>query len=193
MMELKLNWIDNYNELLDVAKKTGKPVLLFFHSVNCTGCKAMLEKTLPDKNVIEYTGHRFALGMFEWSEPKSKDLVKKYGVEWTPTFIVADPDGNEVYRFVGYLPPRDFIAQLTLGLGKYALRKEDFDQADRCFEKIVKNDPKTEAAPEAAYYCGVAEYQKTQDPKKLKAAYEYLTKNYPDTDWAKKSIVWKDF
>ena len=56
--------------------------------------------------------------MFEWSEPKSKDLVKKYGIEWTPTFLVADPDGNEVYRFVGYLPPEDFIAQLTLGLGK---------------------------------------------------------------------------
>lgn len=193
MMEQKLNWMNDYNEVLDVAKKAGKPALLFFHSVHCTGCKAMLEKTLPDKSVIDFTGKQFVLGMFEWSEPKSKDLVKKYGIEWTPTFLVADKDGNEVYRFVGYLPAQDFIAQLTLGLGKYALRKEDYDQADKCFEKIVKNNSKTEAAPEAAYYCGVAEYQKTQDPKKLKAAYEYLAKNYADSDWAKKATVWKDF
>src|SRR5512138_3978368 len=162
MMELKLNWMNDYGEVLDVSRKTGKPALLFLHSVHCTGCKAMLEKTLPERNVIEYMGHRFALGMFEWSEPKGKDLVKKYGVEWTPTFLIADPDGNEVYRFVGYLPPQDFIAQLTLGLGKYALRKEDYAQADKCFEKIVKNDPQTEAAPEAAYYCGVAEYRQSK-------------------------------
>lgn len=193
MMELKLNWMKDYSEVLDVAKKTGKPALLFLHSVHCTGCKAMIEKVLPDNDVIQYMGHRFALGMFEWSEPAGKELVKRYGVEWTPTFLITDPDGNEAYRFVGYLPKNDFIAQLTLGLGKYALKKEDYDQADRCFEKILKNDPQTEAAPEAAYYCGVAEYQKTKDPKKLKEAYEYLTKNYPDTDWAKKSVVWKDF
>jgi thioredoxin-related protein len=193
MMELKLNWMKDINEVLDVAKKTGKPALLFFHSEHCTGCTAMIEKTFPNKDVIEYVGHRFAPGAFEWDKPGSRDLVKKYGIEWTPTFLVADPDGNEVYRFVGYLPPQDFIAQLTLGLGKYALRKEDYDQADKCFESVAKKYPKTEAAPEGVYYCGVAEYQKTKDPKRLKAAYEFLTKNYADSDWAKKAIVWKDF
>ncbi len=193
MMEQKLNWMGDYAEVLDVARKTGKPALLFFHSVHCTGCKAMLEKTLPDPGVIDFVGRRFTPGMFEWSEPKSKDLVKRYGVEWTPTFIVADQAGNEAYRFVGYLPPQDYIAQLTLGLGKVALRKEDYEQADKCFENVAKKYPQTEAAPEAVYYCGVAEYQKTKDPKKLKAAYETLMKNYQDSDWAKKSIVWKDF
>ena len=193
MMELKLNWMNDYGEVLDVAKKTGKPALLFLHSVHCTGCKAMLEKTLPEKEVVEYAGKRFALGMFEWSEPKGKELVKKYGIEWTPTFLIADGDGNEVYRFVGYLPKQDFIAQLTLGLGKFALRKENYDQADKCFESVAKNYPKTEAAPEGVYYCGVAEYQKTRDPKMLKAAYDTLMKYYPDSDWAKKATVWKDF
>ncbi len=130
--------------------------------------------------------------MFEWSEPKSKDLVKKYGIEWTPTFLVADKDGNEVYRFVGYLRHR-LHRPVEAGTGQVALRKEDYDQADKCFENVVKTHPRTEAAPESVYYCGVAEYQKTQDPKKLKAAYDMLMKYYPDSDWAKKATVWKDF
>jgi hypothetical protein len=32
--------------------------------------------------------------------------------------IVADSDGTERYRFEGYLPAEDFVAQLALGIGK---------------------------------------------------------------------------
>jgi thioredoxin-related protein len=193
MMELKLNWIGDYDELLRVARKTGKPMLVFFHSVHCSGCKAMIGKTLPDRDVVQHAGKRFALGMFEWSEPKSKDLAKKYGIEWTPTFIIANQDGIEAYRFVGYLPPHDFLAQLMLGEGMVGLRKDDFDRAFKCFERVSLTYPDSEAAPQAAYYAGVAQYKRTQDPKMLKKAYDFLSKNRPESDWAKKATVWKDF
>ncbi|WP_048198786.1 thioredoxin fold domain-containing protein [Methanocella arvoryzae] len=190
MMEQKLNWMEKYDEVQDVARKTGKPILLFFHSHHCSGCKMMIEKTLPTRDVVLHAGHRFALGMFEISEPGNKDLVKKYNVEWTPTFIIADKDGSEAYRFVGYLPPKDFRAQLILGEGKVSMRNEDYDKAISCFETIDKKYPETEAAPEAAYYTGVAQYKKTNDAKMLKNAHIYLSRKYPESDWAKKAFAW---
>jgi hypothetical protein len=39
---------------------------------------------------------------------------ERFGAQWTPTVIVADPDGTERYRFEGYLPAEDFLAQLGL-------------------------------------------------------------------------------
>lgn len=190
MMEHKQNWIGNYAEVQDVMKNTGKPGLLFFHSVHCSGCKAMIEKTLPDKDVLDHTGKRFAMGMFEISDPKSKDIVNKYGIEWTPTFIITDNAGNEAYRFVGYLPPRDYRAQLTLGEGKVAMKKEDFDKAARCFDLVNARYPESEAAPEAAYYSGVARYKKTQDAKELKASYTLMSNKYPKSEWTKKASAW---
>jgi thioredoxin-related protein len=35
---------------------------------------------------------------------------ERFGVQWTPTVMIADPDGTERYRFEGYLPPEDFLA-----------------------------------------------------------------------------------
>jgi len=42
---------------------------------------------------------------------KNKALVKRYAVKWTPTIILLDSEGDEHHRFVGYLPPEDFIAR----------------------------------------------------------------------------------
>ena len=32
--------------------------------------------------------------------------------------IIADSDGTERYRYEGYLPPEDLVAQLALGSGR---------------------------------------------------------------------------
>jgi thioredoxin-related protein len=190
MMEQKLNWMENYGEAQDVARKTGKPMLMFFHSRHCSGCKMMIEKTLPKTDVVMHAGKRFALGMFEIEEQRNKDLAQKYDIEWTPTFIIADHNGNEAYRFVGYLPPKDFIAQLILGEGKVSMRKEDYDKAYKCFEAVEKKYRGTEAAPEAVYYSGVARYKMTNDANMLKNAHIYLSRNYPESDWAKEAFAW---
>jgi len=116
--------------------------------------------------------------------------VNKYGIEWTPTFIITDNSGNEAYRFVGYLPPRDYRAQLTLGEGKVAMKKEDYDKAARCFDLVNARYPESEAAPEAAYYSGVARYKKTQDAKELKASYTLMSNKYPKSEWTKKASAW---
>ena len=121
---------------------------------------------------------------------KNKALVKRYAVKWTPTIIILDSDGDEHHRFVGYLPPEDFIAQIVLGKGKVEFDLDRFEQAMQCFQEILVRYPKTDAAPEAQYYLGVAKYKASHDPKELKLGLEVLQRDYPNSEWTKKAQVY---
>jgi tetratricopeptide (TPR) repeat protein len=117
-------------------------------------------------------------------------MVKRYSVKWTPTIIILEAEGDEHHRFIGFLQPEDFIAQMTLGKGKLAFNLDNFDQAIQCFQEILVGYPKTDAAPEAQYYLGVSKYKASHDPKELKLGLEALQRNYPQSEWTKKAQVY---
>ena len=117
-------------------------------------------------------------------------MVKRYGVKWTPTIIILDADGDEHHRFVGFLPPEDFIAQIILGKGKVEFDLDHFEQAIQCFQEILVRYPKADAAPEAQYYPAVAKYKASHDAKELKLGGEALQRDYPQSEWAKKAQVY---
>jgi tetratricopeptide (TPR) repeat protein len=119
-----------------------------------------------------------------------KKLGERYGVQWTPTILVVDPSGAERHRIEGFLPADEFLAQLTLGLGKSAFARQQFGEAERWFREAVERYPETDAAPEALYWAGVALYKKTNDPSALGQTGEALRRQYPDSVWAKKASVW---
>ena len=116
-------------------------------------------------------------------------MVNRFGVRWTPTIIFLDVNGNEHHRFIGYLPPEDFIAQLILGKGKVEFNRDDFEKAMQCFQEILVRFPQADASPEAQYFLGVAKYKASHDPKELKNGWEALERDYPNSEWAKKARV----
>ncbi len=190
MMQEPLKWGGDARKAMEEAKRAKKLVLLFFHSRHCSGCQATIAKTLPDPNVSKLIDRMFVPAMFETGEAASQELMKKYNVEWTPTFIVADDSGNEIYRWVGYLPQADFCAELLFADGKAALRNKDWDRADKCFSSVVERFPESDVAPEALYYSGVARYEKTHDATRLVETNKMLQARYPRSSWAKKASVW---
>jgi len=117
--------------------------------------------------------------------------VKRYAVKWTPTIIVLDSDGEEYHRFVGYLPPEDFIAQILLGKANAEFKLDHFEQAMQGFQEILVRFPnKADVAPEAQYYLGVSKYKASHDPKELKSGLEILQRDYPNSEWTKKAQVY---
>lgn len=190
MMHEPLRWGSDAQKALDEAKRTGKLALLFFHSNQCSGCKATIAKTLPDPKVATFIDRMFAPAMFEVSDPRSQDLMKRYNFEWTPTFIATDASGNEVYRWVGYLPPGDFCAEMLFAEGRAAFKNKDWDRSEKCYGAVVNRFPDSEVAPEALYYTGVARYEKTHDATNLADANKKLQAKYPRSSWAKKASVW---
>jgi tetratricopeptide (TPR) repeat protein len=121
---------------------------------------------------------------------KNKVLVKRYGIKWTPTIVILDSDGDEHYRFIGFLSPQDFIGQTILGRGKAQFNLDNFEQAIQCFQEILVQYPKTDAAPEAQYLLGVSKYKASHDPKELKLGLEVLQRDYPNSEWTKKAQVY---
>jgi tetratricopeptide (TPR) repeat protein len=111
-------------------------------------------------------------------------------VKWTPTLIILDLDGNEHHRFVGFLPPEDFIAQIILGKGKVEFDLDRFEQAMQCFQEMLVRYPKADAAPEAQYYLGVTKYKASHNAKELRLGWEALQRDYPNSEWAKKAQVY---
>jgi TolA-binding protein len=114
----------------------------------------------------------------------------RFGVNWTPTILILDPDGKEQHRIEGFLPADDFLAQLQLGLAHAALRAGRFDEAERGFRQIVEQLPNTEAAAEAQYWAGVARYKASGNAEALKDTALAFRQRYPDTSWAKKASIW---
>src|SRR5207245_11796157 len=87
------------------------------------------------------------------------DTFKRFGVQWTPTLLTLDSSGVERYRFEGFLPVTDFLAQLALGLGHTAFAHEQWREAEERFRSIVRDFPVTDAGPEALYWAGVSRYK----------------------------------
>jgi len=117
------------------------------------------------------------------------DTFKRFGVQWTPTLLTLDSDGVERYRFEGFLPANDFLAQLALGLAHTAFAHEQWREAEGRFRSIVQDFPETDAAPEALYWAGVSRY-KGGDPAALADTAKQFQSSYATTSWAKKASVW---
>ena len=115
---------------------------------------------------------------------------ERFGTQWTPTIIVADPGGTERYRFEGYLPAEEFLPQLQLGLAKVAFANNDFAKAEQLYQDIVARFPNSAAAPEALYWAGVSKYKGTQDARALNDTALAFQSRYGDSQWAKKASVW---
>ncbi len=152
-----------------------------------------LLQVYPDERVERFVIENFVPARVSVREQQEtwKRLSERYGLHWTPTILILDPSGVERHRIEGFLPADEFVAQLLLGLGKSAFERQHFGEAERRFREVVERFPNTEAAPEAAYWAGVARYKATNDASALAQTAEEFTRRYQDSVWAKKASVWR--
>jgi tetratricopeptide (TPR) repeat protein len=147
----------------------------------------------PDERVAHLINQNFIPARVHVREQPEdyQRFGKRFGAQWTPTLLVIDPEGTERHRIEGFLPAEDLMAQLLLGLGHSAFARERWDEAERRFREVVERFPKSDAAPEALYWAGVARYKGKGDAKALAETGREFTKRYQDSSWAKKASVWK--
>jgi tetratricopeptide (TPR) repeat protein len=143
--------------------------------------------TYPDSRVAQFVqGHFLAVRVKVKEEP---DLGKDYLVSWTPNVVVLDENGAVHYRVEGYLPPDEFIAHLSLGLGKYWLNRKQFAQAAERFDEVAARHHGTNAGAEALYWLGVAQYKQSHDPAQLRPSWQRLANEYPDSEWTRRARI----
>jgi hypothetical protein len=120
-----------------------------------------------------------------WEKPT--ELMQRFGIKWTPTFLVLDAGGKEHHRFVGYVPVDDLFANLGLGKAKVLFDSDRLEEAMAQFQTVIDRHPEAGATPEAVFLLGVAGYKHTHDPKELRRAYENLKARYPQSEWARRA------
>lgn len=101
-----------------------------------------------------------------------------------------DPEGVERFRIEGYLPKPEFRAALELGLARLAFKLKKWTEAEREYGHVVERYPDSSVAPEALYWTGVSQYQRTHDPKILTQTGKALSEKYPESIWTRKASVW---
>jgi tetratricopeptide (TPR) repeat protein len=121
----------------------------------------------------------------------AKPLSSEFNIKWTPTLIVLDPDGKERHRIVGFVSADELIPSLLLGMGKSYFEQDRFSEALSSIEKLLREYPKSSAAPEGIYLRGVCLYKSTNNPKPLKEAYEQLKDQYPESEWTKRAYPYR--
>ncbi len=188
-MQSRINWAKSFDDALKQIRGTDKLLFIFFHHPECGGCKKTEEITFKDPGVAGLINSSFSPLSLLVTE--AQDLTARYNVEWTPTFVIADENGRELERWVGYLPPEDFISQIYLAEGLAEFHMNRFHEAEAAFEWIIDNHPDSEVAPEARYYMGVAFYKESGDPEHLERTWEAMHKRYPGNYWTKKASAWE--
>src|SRR5262245_5411562 len=143
--------------------------------------------TYPDPRVAQFIAGHFVPAKVRVKE--SPRLVEEYLVGWTPNVVVADDQGKVHYRVEGYLPPEEFLAHLSLGVGKYWLNRKQFDRARGRFDEVARRHARTDAGAEALYWLGVAQYKQSHDPAQLRPSWQRLAQEYPGSEWAQRTRI----
>ncbi len=123
----------------------------------------------------------------------SKPIIERYNQVWTPTLMLLSPGGDVYHEWNGYLPPKPFLAQLFLGLGKAALKEQRFNEAVKHFRSVAARHADDPAAAEALYWAAVAGYKGSGNSEDLMDGWAKLRERYPESEWrTKQSFVEQD-
>ncbi len=151
--------------------------------------------TYPDESVIATINDNFVpfkLNMLE-RHPDYKDACAGGRVMWGPTLIIADARGSEIRRWVGWLPPNSFVAELGFCSALAQFNRGKFAEALGGFAAIVDEGTGTEIHPEALYWKGVAGFMAGKsDWNALRESWGRLVADYPGNRFATHASVIED-
>jgi thioredoxin-related protein len=111
------------------AAKEGKRLMLYFGQDGCPYCKQLMEVNFRQARIVDRMRKSFvavALNIWgdreiTWTDGRAmseKQLTAALKVQFTPTLLFLDEQGEVALRVNGYLPPERFEAALDYVAGK---------------------------------------------------------------------------
>ena len=111
------------------------------------------------------------------------EVVARFRQVWTPDLRILDADGFELYRWNGYLPPSEYVAQLLAGRAHALLRLGDDAAASEAYQDVLRRFPTSFVAAEAGYFAAVAAYRGSGDAPDLIDNWQGLQARHPSSEW----------
>ncbi len=174
----------------------------------------MDKETYPDERVVVLSQEV----VFTKVNGKEDTLLyKKYSIAGFPTALIANPDGSEIDRIVGYYPAEEFSTTvkdylagrntlsdlerqseekpddliLTFRIGDKYLGKAEYDKAEAAFSKVLDQDKGNETgrADTAAHYLGYIAYRQKNYQEAIER-FAAASKMFPESPWVEENDIY---
>lgn len=106
------NWHTDYDKAMAAAAENGQMVFAeFANTYNCPHCIRFRQQVLASDDFQDYTENHLVLLLVDHPtkdnisaelRQQNRRLFQKFNVRGTPTIVLLDSDGNELFRNVGY-------------------------------------------------------------------------------------------
>lgn len=111
------------------ATQAGKHVMLYFYQDGCPYCAKLIKENFGREDIASFTQANFdTIALNIWGDRElmdtgglsttEKQFAKELGVQFTPTLLILDEQGDVAVRMNGLYPPDKFLRALQWGADK---------------------------------------------------------------------------
>jgi thiol:disulfide interchange protein len=108
----KIAWQPTFEKAQQIAKSSGKLIMIDFYTDWCGACKWMDANTYTNNAVIKESSNMVNVKV---NAEKRTDLAQKYGIRAYPTLVWVDSSGEVVHKIEG-APQADMMVELIQGV-----------------------------------------------------------------------------
>ena len=182
----QIPWGTNLKQAQQARAALDKPILVdFFASTGCDECLAMQSVTYAHPQVAGFINQCCVpVRLCARDHPRAVD---DFLIAWTPQVVLADSRNRVHFRIEGWLPPIEFLGQLSLGVGKFLLNMGRYAQAAHRFREVCRRHAASDSAAQALYWLGVARYKLCNDSATIRSSWDELAMSYPNSTWSKRT------
>lgn len=118
-----IDWVEDYEAGIKLAKQQNKPVLLAFYKLNTRYSTDTWQNTYNNPDVKKFVEANFIPILIDVD--KQPEIAKRYHIGYYPTHYIKQPDSDELFGpMLGYDPPALFIKKVKNLLKKMELSGE---------------------------------------------------------------------
>jgi hypothetical protein len=185
---MPITWHSNGQipEAIARAAELRQPLFVDFWDPTCSGCAKLLAVTYQDESVQSFLKRSFICVKYNTSRPDEhfRRLNSAFAHLWHPDLVVFDHHLKETRRVIGYLPPAELIAQLSIGAALVHLYQRRPDAALGILQGIAGGSVSEDVLAEALYWAGVAAYRVSKNFEDLTQRWNAIAQRYPSSSWA---------
>jgi thiol-disulfide isomerase/thioredoxin/YHS domain-containing protein len=99
----EIAWSEDLVATMELAQRTGKPVLVHFYGDHCPPCRMLEKKAFKDPQLIQAIGeHVLAVRI---NAERDTKIAARFRVNRWPTDVYLHPNGDEIYRNISAQDP----------------------------------------------------------------------------------------
>lgn len=174
------------SQILTVAERKHKPVLVYVAPNDCPGDIRMRETAFRNNTVIKFYDENFLMYRFWPETEEGKKIVEQFNIKHFPTFVFVDASGAFRHKIFGEYSSDDFIAEGKNALSDRrslsAMKKQYLNGHkassllyDYSYQLLKAGEPDSSIVDEYLNSIDVDEYK---TPKNLKFIYDFSVADF---------------